>query len=341
MGTAAMRSMLKKFPKIDLHRHLEGSIEPETLLYIARTWGGKLPAGDLETLRPHVQMIGEKPGFKTFLSKFGVYRGFYPCREAIEYTVSRAVETAAADSVKYLELRYSPTHFAAQGRFCERDVVDWVHGAMQRTARTCGITVVPILTISRDYGYAMAAATVELALSLPGGSFAGLDIAGDELLNPAEPFAELFAKFRARGLGLTIHAGEVTGAGTVRQAVERFGAMRIGHGIRAAGDSEVMRLLKERNVLLEVCLTSNVHTAAVPSLQAHPITTLVRNGVPVSLNTDDPAISGITLSGEYALACAQLGCTVEVLKKFNREALSQAFHPDRSWLAKKISHYWQ
>ena len=116
-------------PKIDLHRHLEGIVTPETLLYCARTFGGDLPSYELESLCSCIEMTNDTPGFINFLSKFNVYRGFYTCREAIEYAACRAVSSAAADNVKYLELRYSPTHFAG-GRFCELDVVLWIHGAL-------------------------------------------------------------------------------------------------------------------------------------------------------------------------------------------------------------------
>ncbi len=340
MDTVRLKKMMHNFPKIDLHRHLEGSVTPETLLYLARTFGGDLPTYELESLRSCIEMTNDTPGFENFLSKFNVYRGFYTSRESIEYAACQAVITAAADNVKYLELRYSPTHFAGS-RFYESDVVEWIHGALQRTARSCGIIVTPILTISRNYGLDLASKTVDLALSLPEGYFGGLDIAGDEISNSAEPFAHLFEKFRARGLGLSLHAGEACGAENVRQAVETFNANRIGHGIRAAEDPATMRLLCERDILLEVCLTSNVHTGVVPSINAHPITTLMRHNVPVCLNTDDPAISAITLSDEYHCAIAELGLNVDVLKELNRVALRHAFHPDPAWLEKKISHYWQ
>jgi adenosine deaminase len=332
---------MKNFPKIDLHRHLEGSVEPETLLHISQTWGGDLPAYELEALRPHIQMSTEQSGFQAFLSRFAIYRGFYTCSEAIEYAVCRAVQAAAADNVKYLELRYSPTHFASRGRFCECDVVAWIHSAMQRSARECGIIVVPVLTISRDYGFELAASTVDMALSLPDGFFMGLDIAGDETAFSAEPYADLFEKFRARGLGLSIHAGEACGAENVRQAIEQFGTRRIGHGIRSADDPDLMCLLKEQEVLLEICLTSNVHTGMVQNVREHPLRTLVSAGVPVCLNTDDPAISAITLSDEYALASRELGCTPDSLKHMNRCALRHAFHPEPAWLQKQLGQYWK
>lgn len=340
MNVTELYATIKKIPKVDLHRHLEGSVRPETLMYIAKNYGGVLPAMDLNVLRSQIHMEGETAGFENFLKKFDIYRGFYVSREAIEYAACQAVRDAAADNVKYLELRYSPTHFASMGRFCESDVVEWVYAALLRTAKACDIIVVPVLTISRDYGFDLAEATVDLALSLPDGYFCGLDIAGNENANSAEPFASLFEKFRAQGLGVTVHAGEVCSAQNVRQAVENFDACRIGHGISSAEDSEVMRLLCERDVLLEVCLTSNVHTAAVSSIGSHPITTLMRNHVPVSLNTDDPAISNIRLSDEYVCAATKLGFDIDMLRALNRAALSHCFHPDPVWLEKKIGHHW-
>jgi len=341
MNSHSLLSAMQKMPKIDLHRHLEGSIKPETLIHIVKTYGGVLPTCDITALRSCIQMNNETPGFKNFLKKFEVYRGFYTSREAIEYAASRAVYEAAADNVKYLELRYSPSHFAGRGRFCESDVVEWINGSLKRTSKDCGIIVVPVLTISRDYGFDLASATVDLALSLPEGYFYGLDIAGDEIANSAKPFAALFDKFRANGLGVTVHAGEVCGAHNVRQAIDEFDACRIGHGIRAVDDTELMHILSELDVLLEVCLTSNIHTAAVPSLREHPIKKLIHANVPVSLNTDDPAISNIVLSDEYFCAAATLGFSVDVLKDLNRAALRHAFHPDHAWLERQIGHYWQ
>lgn len=328
------------FPKVDLHRHLEGSITAETLVHVARTYGGRLPADTVEGLRPLVQMDREEPSFATFLKKFLVYRGFYVSREAIEYIAYTAVQDAARDNVKYLELRYSPSHFAGT-RFREGDVIDWINGSLRQAAADCSIVVVPLLTISRDYGLELAANTVNYAASLEGGFFYGLDIAGDEVNNPAGPFAGLFSLARRSGLKLTIHAGEAGGPANVRQAVEQFGAERIGHGVRSIEDGGVVDLLRDKNVLLELCLTSNVHTAVVPSIEAHPIRRLMERGVAVSINTDDPAISAITLSAEYAEAVTRLGFTEAELKQVNLQALGHAFHPDPDFLKSRLAPLWR
>ncbi len=142
-------------------------------------------------------------------------------------------------------------------------------------------------------------------------------------------FAIFLHWLKIQGLHLTIHAGEACGPENVREAVIDFKADRIGHGVRSVEDSSIMALLRERRILLELCLTSNVHTGVVTSVEAHPIRRLMEAGVPVSINTDDPAISDITLSGEYVEAVTKLGFTESELKALNLQALDHAFHPDK------------
>lgn len=331
---------MKDFPKVDLHRHLEGSIQPETMLKIAKEYGGELPAYELDQLRPLVQVIYDPPGFNNFLDKFKVLRGFYPGRHAIEEVAYTAVQEAAEDNVKYLELRYSPSHFACSGRFRESDVIEWIQGAIERACREFDIIVIPLLTISRDYGVELAAGTVELAAKMPSRFFYGLDIAGDEVKNSAMPFSELLDMAKKSGFGLTIHAGEACGASNVREAVIDLDADRVGHGIRSVEDETVMGILREKNTMLEVCLTSNLHTGTVPSIKSHPVKRLMKYGVPVSLNTDDPAVSAITLTDEYVLAVTELGFNEDDLKALNRAALEHAFYPDKEKLKEKLSYYW-
>lgn len=332
---------MKAFPKVDLHRHLEGSISPETLIAVAKKYGGALPAYDVDSLKPLIQMEYDLPGFRNFLEKFKVYRGFYPCREAIEDVAYAAVKEAAEDNVKYLELRYSPSHFAAKKKFPESEVIEWIQGAIHRASRDFSVIVIPILTISRDYGFELARSTVEYVTKLPPGFFYGLDIAGDEISNAAKQFSGLFTLAREAGLKLTIHAGEACGAYNVREAVLEYHAARIGHGVRSAEDESVMELLRDRNIMLEICITSNLHTGVITHLKHHPVKRLLAYGVPVSLNTDDPAISAITLSGEYTSAITELGLTENDLKALNRSALDYAFYPDREKLKEKLLGYWE
>ena len=340
MNRKELFERMRAFPKVDLHRHLEGSITAETLVRIAAQYGGALPAHTVEELRPYVQMDAELPSFASFLKKFLVYRGFYTSPEAIREIAYAAVKDAALDNVKYLELRYSPSHFAGT-RFSEDAVITWINSAIQQAAADFSIIVIPILTISRDYGLELATNTVRYVAAFEKGYFYGLDIAGDEVHNSAQPYCDLFALARKSGLKLTIHAGEAGSAENIRQAVIEFKADRIGHGVRSIESPEIMELLRERNILLELCITSNVHTGVIPAVEDHPIGKLRDAGIPVSINTDDPAISAITLSGEYVEAVTRLGFTETELKKINLQALEYAFYPDTLYLKKKLASLWQ
>jgi adenosine deaminase len=331
---------MKEFPKVDLHRHLEGSISPETLIKIAKKYGGTLPSHDLDKLKPLIQVNNDPPGFSNFLSKFNVFRGFYSIGDAIAEVAFTAVKEAAEDNVKYLELRYSPTHFASNGKFQESDVIKLIQTSIERASMKFDIIVTPILTISRDYDVMLARNTVELVNDMPEGFFYGLDIAGDEVNNSAKPFAELFHKAKKSGMGLTIHAGEACGPANVREAVIDFQADRIGHGIRSVEDESVMELLCVKNVMLEVCLTSNYYTGCVPSIKSHPIRKFMEMGVQVSLNTDDPAILASTLTNEYITAVQELGFNEDDFKVLNRAAIEHSFYPDKEKLKSLLLHYW-
>ena len=331
---------MEGFPKTDLHRHLEGSVRVETFINIAREEKVILPTYDLEKFRHLIQADADLPDFQNFLNKFKVFRGFYPSRKAIEKVAYGAVEDAARDNVKYLELRYSPTHFACGQGFPEEEVIKWIHGSIERAMDDYDIEVIPIVTISRNYGIDLAENTVNIAVKYSGKYFYGLDLAGDEINYPANPMAYLLKKAKDAGLGLTIHAGEAGGPENVLEAVERFGCVRIGHGIKAAKSDAAMVALKANQVMLEICPTSNIHTGVVNSLENHPLKMFYEKGIPVSLNTDDPMISNITLTDEYLNVLTKMGFSKDDLKRLNIMALEHSFHPDKKTLKKRLGHLW-
>jgi adenosine deaminase len=279
--------------------------------------------------------------FKSFLSKFNIYRDFYESSDAIQEVAYRAVKDAALDNVKYLELRFSPTHFAANKKFNEADVILWMKDAIELASKDYNIIVTPILTISRDFGLDMAEKTVNLVLQMQDRFFCGLDIAGNELNNSAKPFKGLFERANDAGMGLTVHAGEAGDPSNVTEAVVDFHADRIGHGIRSIEDEELMDILRKRDVMLEVCITSNLHTGVVKSLNKHPLKKIRNSQVPFCLNTDDPAVSALCLTDEYCKAVADFGFTVEDLNKMNLSALDHAFYPDKNYLIKNLSSLWE
>jgi adenosine deaminase len=321
----ALRAFLQRMPKIDLHRHLEGSLRLQTLAEIAVEHGIDLPSYRAEDLRRYVQAREDQPDYHRFLAKFRLLRRFYRSREALERIAAEVVADAAADNIRYLELRFNPIALSRAQGFPLQDVVEWITSAISQAQQTHPTTVRLILQIGRDEIPRVAEEILELALAYRTRGIVGLDLAGDEINYPAYRLSHIYQRARQEGLGVTIHAGEVGGAMNAREAVLRFRAQRIGHGIHALENSEVVRLLLERNIVLEVCPTSNLQTGAVRSLSHHPLPDMLALGLRATLNTDDPSISDTTLTDEYLVAIMAMGLELDQIRAMVFNALDAAF----------------
>jgi adenosine deaminase len=322
-----LRRLLYHLPKVDLHRHLEGSLRLETLADIAREHGIDLPSYEIEHLRPYVQITNDPPDFGRFLEKFRLLRRFYTTREAVERVAYEAVIDAAADNVRYLELRFNPAALSHAQGFDFAEVTDWVIEAVNRAQAESSIVVRLLCTLVRHEPIDLAERTIDVALARRARGIVGVDLAGDEVRFPAAPFRDLFRRAAEGGLGITIHAGEAGGADNVREAIELLGAQRIGHGIRAIENSDVVKLVRDRQVALEVCPTSNLQTGVMRKFGHHPLRDLYLLGVPVTINTDDPSVSDTTLTDEYLVAIMGMDIMLENLRAFNQNSLQAAFLP--------------
>lgn len=318
-----MHATLRRLPKIDLHRHMEGSLRLATLAEVAQEHGVHLPSYDIDELRPYVQFTDDVPDFYNFLSKMELLRRFYSAGEAVERIAYEAVADAAHDNIQYLELRFSP----AGKHISPEDVVRNVIKATERAAHDFPVQVRLLVTIVREFGVQVAEEVLELALAFQDRGIVGLDLAGHENTHPGTPFAGVFQRARDSGLCVTIHAGEVGSAHDVREAVELLGADRIGHGVRAVDDDLVIQLLRQRGVTLEVCPTSNLQTGVISTFTQHPLRELYRRGVPVTINTDDPSISDTTLTDEYLVTVNAMGFSVRDIEQVIMNAAHAAFLP--------------
>jgi adenosine deaminase len=316
-------------PKVDLHRHLEGSLRLRTMLEIARAQGITVPTstGSLSSL---VQVQKSEPStYQNFLSKFSTLRLFYRSPEVIYRVTREAVEDAALDNVRYLELRFTPVALSRAERFQLGDVMDWVCESAAKAGKEFGLRVGLIVSVNRHESLELAEQVAWLAVSRLGRGLIGLDLAGNEAEFPAEPFAGIFREARQSGLKLTIHAGEWGGAANVREAMELFRADRIGHGVRVLEDPSTVAMARERGTAFEVCVTSNYHTGVVPPTSDHPVMKMMKEGINISFGTDDPSISQITLTDEYARVCKDMDLSVPKLKERILAAAKAAFLPDR------------
>lgn len=328
----AAAASIKAMPKIDLHRHLEGSLRLGTLAQIAREHGIELPmmnsAMNTAQLRPLVQITKNDPAnLEHFLSKFEVLRRFYHSDEAIARLTYETIVDAAADNVQYLELRFSPQALARKRGFPLTDVTDWVIEAAHQASRVCDIEIGLIVTLLRHEDVTLAEKVAQIAFARQHKGIVGVDLAGNEVRFPCDPFKHIFAEAHQLGLGITVHAGEAVGGESIRAAIEDLHARRLGHGVRIIDDPYLMEMARERGVVLEMCLLSNIHTGAITHLAEHPAKSLLESGLLVTLNTDDPSVSDSDLSNEYQMGMEQLGLTYSHLRQTVLNAAAAAFLP--------------
>ncbi len=325
-------------PKIDLHRHLEGSLRLNTLAEIALEHGIDLPGYNIEQLRPYVQVTDDPPDYLSFLKKFQFLHRFYTSKEAVQRVVREAIVDAANDNIRYLELRFNPQALANVQGFSLAGVVEWVIEATEQAQTTTGTRTCLILTIPRKESMRIANEILELGIAHFGPWIRGIDLVGDEVNFPAELFIEPFRRAREAGLNITVHAGEWAGPQSVYTAVKYLNAQRIGHGIHSIEDSDVIQLLYERGVALEVCPTSNLQTGAVCGMAQHPLLDLYNLRLRVTLNTDDPSISDTTLTDEYVVSVAALGIEPCQIYHMLWNSVEAAFIPpeERGWLTETL-----
>ena len=342
--SATIDKRVLELPKVDLHRHLEGSIRLETMVEIVREASLPLPK-DIESLRRLVQVVdGDPKDPGHFLSKFTNIRLFFRSPEIIQRITVEAVEDAARDQVRYLELRFTPGALAQSGVFDMEDVTRWVMGAAAEAASAHGIEVGLIVSVNRHESLEIAEEAARIAADYIQDGVVGLDLAGDEVEFPAQPFQSILTSAKQAGLGLTIHAGEWAGAENVRHAILELGTDRIGHGIRVLDDPKVVSLARERGIPFEVSIDSNYLTGVIPSLNAHPLPQMIQAGLQTVLTTDDPSIFGTTLSLEYQHAVDHLGLSLESLKGFALTAAQAAFldpHRSSQLESEFVSLFWR
>jgi adenosine deaminase len=242
-------------------------------------------------------------------------RLFYRSPDAIHRITREAIEDAAKDNVKYMELRFTPVALSRAERFPLHDVVDWVIASTKDAAKEHNMTVKLIASVNRHESAELAEQVAWLAADHVDDGLVGLDLAGNEAEFPSRPFYGIFKEARQSGLHVTIHAGEWGPAMHIKEAIEDLGAERIGHGVRVLEDETITALAKERGTAFEVCITSNYQSGVAQSLDTHPMMKMLENGINVTINTDDPSISRITLSHEYYAACEDLKMPQPTLKE--------------------------
>ncbi len=324
-------------PLLELHRHLDGNIRLETILELGRKHNIALPAWEVESLRPYVQVTDPQSGVMDFIAKFQWPMAVLVDSDACQRVAYENVEDAKHDGLDYIELRFSPWFMAEANGLDPFLVVEAVVDGITTGERDFGVKVKLIGILSRTYGPETAAKELDALLS-QSRAITALDLAGDEAHFPAKWFREQFRRARDAGWHLTAHAGEFTGPESIWQAIRDLGAERIGHAIRAVDDPALMDYLAGHHIGVESCLTSNIQTSCVPDYASHPLKTFLKHGILATINTDDPGISGIDLPNEYNVAAPKAGLTEAEIRQAQINALQVAFlstDERRSLMARK------
>jgi adenosine deaminase len=314
---------LDDLPLVDLHRHLDGIVRLETVLAVGQEKGLPLPADTVEGLRRYIVLQEPVSSLPAFFERFALLQQTFVDYETVYRITRENLEDAIQEGLDYVELRFSPRFMASVHQLDPVEITRTICRAVKE-AIDLPIRANLIVIMSRQFGPDGVMVELESALALAGQGVVAVDLAGDEAGYPGQLFIEHFQRARAAGLHTIAHAGEAAGPESVWQAVEELGAERLGHAVRSAEDPNLLDLLAGREIAVESCLTSNLQTLTVTSLQAHPLPLFLRKGIPVTLNTDNPVISGIDLAHEYSLL-PDLGLSLQEMRQLRLNGLEAAF----------------
>ncbi|MBY6093134.1 adenosine deaminase [Ferrimonas balearica] len=315
-------------PLVDLHRHLDGNIRPRTIWELGQQHNLVLPADRFEALIPHVQITDNAPDLVTFLAKLDWGVAVLKDYDAVRRVAYENAEDLKLNGIDYAELRFSPAYMAMTHGLEPEGVVEAVVDGVQAGCRDFGVKAKLIGILSRTFGADACHAELQACLAFRD-KLTAMDLAGDELGQPGPQFEDHFRIARDAGFRLTIHAGEAAGPESIWHAVRELGAERIGHGVKAVQDPALMDYLVVHGIALESCLTSNVQTTTVANLADHPISTFLKHGITVTLNTDDPGVEGVDLGHEYEVAAPAAGLSAEDCRTLQENGLKAAFLSER------------
>jgi adenosine deaminase/aminodeoxyfutalosine deaminase len=338
-----MSEFIHRLPKAELHLHLEGSVEPATLVELSRRHTAPLPFPGNKYAQPpeglpvlseeDVRQLYRYKDFPGFLMAFKSVTERLRTAEDYELITYRMMERLRAQNVLHAEVYVSVGVVDWRGQEFD-EVFRGIDAGRQRGEKDFAVSLLWIFDAVRHFGPEAAQRVVDEAVRCreQSESVIGFGIGGDERRGPPELFREVYRSARDHGLRLTVHAGEAAGPDSVWGAIN-LGAERIGHGLNAWHDRELMATLVERQIPVEICLTSNLRTGCCAAINKHPVKTYFDVGVMVTLNTDDPAMFETSVEQEYELAQREFGFSEEQLREIARNSFEASFLPAEKKLA--------
>ncbi len=319
----SIEQFITAMPKVELHVHLEGSIQPETVLALARRHDVTLPANTVEGLRDWYQFVD----FPHFVEIYLQVSACIRTPDDIELIAREFLAGQARQNIRYSEVTYTAyTHYATKGLAFEDQLA-----ALNRAAAwgdsEFGVRMGLIIDIPRMVGLDAGLLTADWAIAARGRGGVALGLGGIEVGNPPERFAPAFERAYAAGLPIIPHAGETVGSASIWNALRFAHPVRIGHGVTCIDDPALVAELRERQIPLEVSPTSNVCLGVVPSLAQHPLPRLLDAGLYVTINSDDPPMFNTTLTDEYLTVAQTFGLGAAEIERLVMNAVYATLLP--------------
>lgn len=318
--------VIRRLPKAELHCHLDGSLRPRTVLELAQEQGVKLPTTNLTRLTRLMQAGKRTRNLADYLRIFDITLSVMQQKEALYRTAYELVEDCAEEHVRHVEVRYSPI-LHRKKRLPFEDIVDPVIAGLRDAGAKYDVSTGVIICGIRSMGPKVSMELAELAVAYKGRGVLAFDLAGQEKDYPAKAHREAFQLILKHNINSTVHGGEAFGAPSIAQALHHCGAHRIGHGTRLKEDPDLLRYVRDHRIPLEMCLSSNIQTRAVKRIQDHPCGEYFRQGLRVTLNTDNRLMSATTVSEEIALAARAFRFSPYELKRIVLNGFKSAFMP--------------
>jgi adenosine deaminase len=327
--------LIREVPKALLHDHLDGGLRPNTIIELSREHNITIPENNPEKLAHWFHKGADKGNLTEYLKGFSITTGVMQTEHALHRIAFEMMEDMKKDGVAYVETRFSPLYHTKFG-LSHDQVVDSVLRGLKDGARTFNVKFGLVICSMRNLPPSSSLEMAKLAVRFREQGVVGFDLAGDELGFPPKDHLEAFHYIQRNNFYITIHAGEAFGKESIWQALQFCGTHRIGHGMHLKDDimtenNEIIemgylsRYVRDRRIPLEVCLSSNVHTGAMPNLRYHPFPIFYKNGFRVILNTDNRLMSNTTLTKELLIAARRYKLTIKDIEKLTLNAMKSAF----------------
>jgi len=334
----AARQIIREMPKVELHVHLEGAFTFDLLFNLIKKYGGDPTITDITDLKNKFVFRNFPHFIETWIWKIQFFRE----PEDFQQLAYSTLEHFHAQHIVYVEAFYSPWDFLQNNVSVQQITTAVLRGIGEAEARL-GIKCRLIADISRDLGWETAEDRFQDILPYRDQGIIGIGLGGSEHKYPPEPFATLYHLARENGFHVVAHAGEAAGPESIWGAINALGVERIGHGVRAIEDPLLVNALKESQLPLEVCVSSNVKTAVFPSYEEHSIRALYESGIFITINSDDPTMFGATLTDEYVMLHEKLHFSLAEIKRLSLQAVAASFlsEAEKRKYENRMLAFWQ